>query len=270
MSTDYVHGYTPREAYRLVDQATTLTELLHCDTTYPAGATVLEAGCGVGAQTITLARQSPDALITSLEISEASLAIARERAEAEEISNVTFIQGDIFDLPPGLGPFDHIFVCFVLEHLPNPGQALTCLKSVLKPGGTMTVIEGDHGSVFFHPDSSAAHLAIDCQIKLQARAGGNACIGRELYPLLDQAGFDGIRVSPRTVYVDSSRPELVEGFTKRTFTAMVEGVREQALGQGLISEEEWVRGISDLYRTAEADGTFCYMFFKAVGRKARG
>jgi tRNA A58 N-methylase Trm61 len=46
-----------------------LVELLHSDTSYPAGSRVLEAGCGVGAQTVTLARNSPGALITSVDIS---------------------------------------------------------------------------------------------------------------------------------------------------------------------------------------------------------
>ena len=66
------------------------------------------------------------------------------------------------------------------------------------------------------------------------------------------------------VYVDASRPELVTGFTKNTFTAMVEGVRERALASGAMAPDEWEQGIADLYRTAEADGTFCYCFFKAV------
>ncbi len=52
----YVHGYDPRENIRLQDQASTLVQLLHSDTIYPAGSKVLEAGCGVGAQTITLAK----------------------------------------------------------------------------------------------------------------------------------------------------------------------------------------------------------------------
>jgi len=55
MSTSYVHGYDPREARRLQDQASTLVDLLHSDSTYPEGPTVLEAGCGVGAQTVPLA-----------------------------------------------------------------------------------------------------------------------------------------------------------------------------------------------------------------------
>ncbi len=38
---DYVHGYSERENTRLVDQATTLTELLHADTAYPPGSRVL-------------------------------------------------------------------------------------------------------------------------------------------------------------------------------------------------------------------------------------
>jgi hypothetical protein len=69
------------------------------------------------------------------------------------------------------------------------------------------------------------------------------------------------------VYVDHSRPQLVEGFTKQTFTAMVEGVREKALQRGMISESEFEQGIRDLYRTCEPDGTFCYTFFKVAGRK---
>jgi hypothetical protein len=68
-------------------------------------------------------------------------------------------------------------------------------------------------------------------------------------------------------YVDSSRPDLVEGFTKKTFTAMVEGVRKPAIENRLISEPDFDRGIRDLYRTTEIDGVFCYTFFKAVGKR---
>lgn len=140
------------------------------------------------------------------------------------------------------------------------------LKSYLQPGGTITVIEGDHGSAYFHPDSDAANAAIHCQVELQSRAGGNALIGRSLYPLLVTAGFSDVWVSPRMVYVDSSKPELVDGFTKNTFTAMIEGVRQSAIEKGIIDPATFDRGIEDLYRTTEPDGTFCYTFFKALGK----
>src|SRR6266540_977795 len=199
----YVHGYSERERERLLDQASTLTELLHADTRYPRGSSVLEAGCGVGAQTVTLARNSP--------------------------------------------------------------EARASLVSRLRPGGTLTVIEGDHGSTFFNPDDPDARRAIDCLVALQAGGGGDALIGRKLFPLLGAAGLRDVTISPRMVYVDSSRPEWVEGFTRNTFTAMVEGVREQALAAGLVDAEAWARGIAGLRRAAEADGVFCYTFFKGIG-----
>jgi len=263
MKSAYVHGYGPRENIRLQDQASTLVELLHSDTFYPEGSTVLEAGCGVGAQTVTLAGNSPGALITSVDISEESIYRARRTVEAAGVTNVRFLQADIFHLPFEERSFDHVFVCFVLEHLPSPVEALKSLKRLIRPGGTVTVIEGDHGSVYFHPDSEDARRAIRCQIELQSRSGGNALIGRELYPLLCSAGFSRVRVSPRMVYADASKPELVEGFTKKTFTAMIEGVREKAIEHGLTDADAFDRGVRDLYRTAQPDGVFCYTFFKA-------
>ncbi|MGH3934634.1 MAG: hypothetical protein ACRDS1_06605 [Pseudonocardiaceae bacterium] len=68
------------------------------------------------------------------------------------------------------------------------------------------MIEGDHGSAFFHPDSAYARAAIDCQIQLQAAEGGNALIGRQLQPLLANAGYRDVTVNPRTVYADQTRP----------------------------------------------------------------
>jgi len=263
----YVHGYTEREAERLRDQAEALTGLLHDDTRYPAGSRVLEAGCGTGAQTVILARNSPGARITSVDISEVSLGEAKKRVQAEGITNVTFEAGDIFDLRYQPGSFDNIFLCFVLEHLAEPRRALECLRPLLREGGTITVIEGDHGSAYFHPDSPYARRAVRCLVDLQREMGGNALIGRELYPLVSGAGYRDVRVSPRMVYVDGSRPDLVLGFTRLTFTAMVEGVGDDAVGRGMMSRQDWGRGIGDLYRTSEPDGVFCYTFFKATGRK---
>jgi ubiquinone/menaquinone biosynthesis C-methylase UbiE len=265
----YVHGRSDRESTRLHDQAATLEDLLHYDTRYLPGCRVLEAGCGVGAQSVILARNSPDAEFTSIDLSPDSIEKARQRAAREGCTNITFRTGDLYHLPFAPGAFDHIFVCFVLEHLSDPVGALGGLLRVLRPGGTITVIEGDHGSAFFYPGSDDAENAIGCLVEIQRRAGGNALIGRELWHLMHEADIRSVRVSPRMVYVDESRPDLVEGFTKNTFTAMVEGVEKEALDLGLIDEVSWKKGINDLYRTTEPDGTFCYTFFKATGRKGR-
>ena len=262
----YVHGYDGREAARLEDQARTLEELLHTDTGFPDGSVVLEAGCGTGAQTVALAQRSTGARIVAVDVSAASLVKARARVSAAGFNKVEFQQGNVLALSFAPASFDHVFLCFVLEHLPNPAATLAAMRLLLRPGGTITVIEGDHGSTYFHPESEAAHAAIACQVELQRRAGGDAMIGRRLYPLLAKAGFESVRVSPRMVYVDASKPELVEGFIRCTFTAMIEGVRERALAAGLITPSAFDAGTRALHRTAEPDGVFCYTFFKAVGR----
>jgi protein-L-isoaspartate O-methyltransferase len=267
MSETYVHGYHPREKERLEDQAGTLVDLLHADTAYPAGSLVLEVGCGVGAQTVTLAQRSPNARFLSVDVSADSIAEATRRVDGAGLDNVEFQQADLLALPFAAESFDHVFVCFVLEHLSRPATALAGLGRLLRPGGSITVIEGDHGSAYFYPDSPAAHAAIQCLVTLQREAGGNALIGRQVYPLMVAAGFDAVRVSPRMVYVDSSRPDLVDGFTLKTFTAMIEGIRESAIGAGLIEPESFDVGVRDLRRTTEADGVFCYTFFKGVGEK---
>lgn len=79
MFEGYVHGYRAEENERLSDQAGTLVELLHGDTGYPTGSSVLEVGCGVGAQTVALAERSPGAHITAIDVSRASLADAAHR-----------------------------------------------------------------------------------------------------------------------------------------------------------------------------------------------
>ena len=60
---------------------------------------------------------------------------------------------------------------------------------------------------------------------------------------------------------------LVEGFTRNTFTAMIEGVKKEAISENLIDATTFNKGISDLYKTAGAGGVFCYTFFKATGTK---
>ncbi|WP_067464886.1 methyltransferase domain-containing protein [Actinomadura macra] len=271
----YVHGYSEDETRRLGDQADTLAALLHDGTAYPPGSRVLEAGCGVGAQTVHLAASSPGADVVAVDVSAASLARAHARLTALSpvpaagglsagAGRVEFVRADLHALPFADAEFDHVFVCFVLEHLPDPAAALAAVRRVLRPGGTITVIEGDHGSAFFHPDSAAARAAIGHLVRLQGAAGGDALLGRRLQPLLSAAGFERVEVRPRTVYADRTRPTLMEGFTRATFIAMVAAVRDAAVAAGLTDPGSFDRGIADLEATAREGGTFHYTFVKGV------
>lgn len=102
---------------------------------------VLSAGGGTGDSAIFLAEQLktyPKAEIIYLDISQASMAIAKKRAEIRGLKNIKFIHGSLLDLPNlGLGEFDYIDCTGVLHHLASPLDGLKALTAVLKPTGAM-------------------------------------------------------------------------------------------------------------------------------------
>ena len=262
----YVHGYTTRETQRLLEQSLILEDLLHTGTRYGKGEKVLEAGCGVGAQTRILARRNPGAVFECIDISGESLEQARAVAIREGLRHVTFKQADLYSLSYKPGSFDHIFVCFVLEHLPDPAFVLNIFKQILKPGGTLTLIEGDHGSGIWTPETALSRKAWKGLIDSQTALGHDPNIGRSLYPLLNHAGYRIEDVSPRWVYADQSHPDLLDGVINQIIAPMVYSAEEQVLGSGFMEKDEWDSGLEDIRRVARhPDGTFFYTWFKGVG-----
>jgi len=264
MISDYVHGYAGLENQRLYDQSQILEDLIHSDTVFAPGSRVLEVGCGVGAQTCIVARRNPQVHFTCIDVNAASLQAAQAAACRAGITKVNFELGDARNLPRPGQPFDAALFCFVLEHIPEPEVVLEHTISLIRPGGTLMAIEGDHGSTFFYPPSRLAWRTIQCLIDLQAARGGDALIGRRLHSLFVGVGVTGVHVEPRVVYADPSRPDWVEWFTERTYIAMVEGARELSLAGGMMTQSEWEAGITDLRKAKQ--GSFSYTFFKAIGR----
>jgi SAM-dependent methyltransferase len=264
----YVHGYGEREAQRLLDQANSVKDLIHHDTLFPPSSVVLEVGCGVGAQTVTVASQSPGTRFICFDKTPESVTLAAQRVGTAGLQDVHLLSCDLFAPPFEPESFDCLFVSYLLEHLPNPVDALASLSTLLRPGGDVLVVEGDHGSCYFHPSTLEAVRVWNCLIDVQAALGGDSQIGRRLYPLLHAAGLEDVRVSPRMVYADSSRPHVQDRFVMQTIVPMVEGVRDRALSEGSVSSTEWDKGIEDLKATgSDPEGTFCYTFFKAWARK---
>jgi len=241
---------------------------MHSDTGYPDGSRVLEAGCGVGAQTRVLAASSPGAQITSVDISKESLDAAEQMIRDEGFRNVTFGYADIMELPFDRESFDHVFVCFTLEHLTDPLAALRNLHGLLKPGGTITAIEGDHGSCFWHPHTGESQEVWEAFIVVQQELGHDPLIGRRLCPLVASAGFSVTHSSPRYVYGDLHHSELLDGMVNKIIVPMVQTGKVSALEAGFVPEEVWNRGVADLEITGvPPEGTFFYTWFKAVGEK---
>jgi 2-polyprenyl-3-methyl-5-hydroxy-6-metoxy-1,4-benzoquinol methylase len=104
----------------------------------------LIAGGGTGDAAIFLAAQlrDTDADIVCLDLSDASLAIARERAALRGLQQrIRWIHGSILDLARlGLGSFDYISCLGVLHHLADPDEGLGALAQALSEHGAMAIM----------------------------------------------------------------------------------------------------------------------------------
>ena len=96
---------------------------------------ILDAGCGSGYTTLTLAMANPGAKVVGVDLSEKSVQIARQRLQHHGIDNVEFHVSSIEDLPQLGLKFDYINCDEVLYLFEPPTIALQALKTVLKPQG---------------------------------------------------------------------------------------------------------------------------------------
>ncbi|MBC3875570.1 class I SAM-dependent methyltransferase [Undibacterium sp. LX15W] len=127
------------------------------------GFRVLVAGAGTGDATIYLGEQLKDtnAEIVHLDLSGASIAIAKERAAIRKLTNIRWIQRSILDLPKlELGLFDYINCVGVLHHLADPNAGMCALLSVLKPQGAIgLMVYGQIGRTGIYHMQSLLKLA---------------------------------------------------------------------------------------------------------------
>jgi 2-polyprenyl-3-methyl-5-hydroxy-6-metoxy-1,4-benzoquinol methylase len=113
------------------------------------GATVLDAGCGVGWGS-KLLQEAGAASVTGLDISPDAIKDSRLRAPECE-----FVLGDLQAMPFDSHRFD-VVVCFeALEHVEDTGAALDELRRVLAPGGLLLVSSPNPG---VYPDGNPFHL----------------------------------------------------------------------------------------------------------------
>lgn len=104
----------------------------------PRGAEVLDVGCGAGKTSLRLARLG--FRVTGIDISDARIAEARERARAEG-ATITFRVGDAEELDLPAESFDAICCTAILHHLPDVERDLATFHKLLKPGGSLLATE---------------------------------------------------------------------------------------------------------------------------------
>ena len=187
------------------------------------GKRVLEVGCGIGTDTVNFARAG--ASVTAVDLSSASLDLARKRVETFGLAGqVTFHHGDaehLTDVLP-VEPYDLVYSFGVVHHTPHPERALALMRHFVKPRGTLKVmvyhrrswkvaaivLEEGQGR-FWRLDELVARSS-EAQTGCPVTYSYSRKSGRRL---LEQAGFDITRVE-----VDHIFPYRVQDYVQHRYT----------------------------------------------------
>jgi ubiquinone/menaquinone biosynthesis C-methylase UbiE len=165
-------------------------------------ARVLDAGCGSGAMARLLAQRAPLGHATGVDTNSRYLAIAAQQAAAQGISNITFQEGNIFQLPFADHTFDLVWCKYVLQWVEQPVHAVAEFRRVTRPGGLVVCCHFDGFGVTHDPIDP--ELQADVEVFFPQVI--DPFVGRKQYGMLHHAGLRDI-----TVYAEADRSFAVYG-----------------------------------------------------------
>jgi ubiquinone/menaquinone biosynthesis C-methylase UbiE len=186
----YIHGFSKTEQARLLEQARMLETSIFKRIDLSGSRSVLDLGCGVGAQSRHLIKRWPQLTVTGVDASAEQLTAA-ERLLRVETRTKRFVpvQAKADSLPFKDGSFDAVFICFVLEHLSDPAAALKEARRVVKKGGSVYCTEVFNSGVYMYPHHASVEKYWAAFNAHQRLLGGDPDIGIKLPALLTSVGF---------------------------------------------------------------------------------
>lgn len=259
----YLHGYEKEEQKRLIHQARFLEPYVFSGIDLEFKKNCLEVGCGVGAQTKILCRRFPDLKIDSVDLSKAQLATAKKYLASEiKEKRVQLYEQNAqkLSLPK---KYDSAFLCWFLEHVPEPLAVLKKVKKHLQKDAPIFISEVFNQTLFMEP-YSPAYLKYwfefnDYQLKIK----GHPFIGADLGNLLKSAGFQNIQTEVRPFHFDSRNPGARQEFMDYFFRILL-SAEETLIQEGRIDKYL----IREMKREVEAakkepQSVFFYAFMRA-------
>ncbi len=176
------------------------------------GMTVIDMGCGMGAMTTYLAKAvGNNGKVYAVDASSDQLEIARRKIASEGLTNVEFIQSDIYLSQEALKAVaDIIYMRFVLMHLKDPELAVSTIKNYLKPNGVIASQE----SILKTCDwlSNQAEIVSE----LGSIKGVDYNIGERTQDIFKQTGFGRVEVEYKQLKIN------YENFKKITLLSLYE------------------------------------------------
>jgi ubiquinone/menaquinone biosynthesis C-methylase UbiE len=238
MAKEYIHTFTPEEQQRLIHQAEHLVPWIHQSIDFSGCIHVLEVGCGVGAQLQILARRFSGTRFTGIDFSPEQIDHARFLLADELASGqVTLVEGSAYELTFENNAFDGVFLCWVMEHLSNPPQAMRELVRVLRSGGVLYDTEVFNHGVYSHPSAEPMTVYWKHFNDLQRDFGGHPDIGIRLANLALDAGFTDVTQSEISPHIDKRMTPVERTNMTRYFQAIFASGIPELLAKGRVTQE---------------------------------
>lgn len=102
--------------------------------------TIADLGAGNGYFAIPMAKQSKDTLY-AVDIEPKMLEMLRENARKEQVKNITYVESDFDPIQLEDHSVSKVMISFVMYEVPDINKTLSEIRRILKPGGTMLIIE---------------------------------------------------------------------------------------------------------------------------------
>ena len=161
------------------------------------GMSVLDCGSGPGTITCDIAGRIPLGRVVGVDNDRTQVRLATETAKNRDLLNVEFRLASAYELPFPAESFDAVFSHALLEHLGDPGRAISEFLRVLRPGGVVGLTSPDWGGFLISPPSEPLSAAIGGYEELLISNGGDPHVGRKLGLLLENAGLEAIAINAR-------------------------------------------------------------------------
>ena len=167
----------------------------------PAAGRWLDLGCGTGSETARLATGGLPGRIVGVDASLQMLARTRQRLRppAGSQSCLSLGAGDALRLPFADGAFDGCRAERILQHLRDPGRAVSELARVCRYGGRVVVSEPDWGTLAVDVEDRDLARRVLAAIAERVPCGW---IGRRLAALFRAAGLEIIAVEAHALSVE--------------------------------------------------------------------